>query len=85
MTRVLRKVNLVKNLKTNPKAFWKYAKSKIKTSSKIGDLQREDGTLVHDPKQKADLLNKALILVMYLQRKMCKMYPMSYTKTNPPP
>ena len=61
MTRDLRRtfeLNLAKNLKSNPKAFWKYAKSKLKTTSKIGDLTRDDGSLLHNPKEKADLLNE---------------------------
>ena len=31
--------DLVKNIKKNPKAFWKYANSKLKTRSKLGELK----------------------------------------------
>ena len=34
---------LTSDLKTNPKCFWKYVKSKTKTKSSIGSLEKPDG------------------------------------------
>jgi len=46
--------------KDNPKAFDKYAQSKLKTRARIVDLKAPDGTLLTAPKEKADILNNFL-------------------------
>ena len=46
------------DLKTNPKAFWKYTKSRLKTKPKVGDLKDTNGQLVSDAKLKAGILNQ---------------------------
>ena len=47
-----------RNVKQNPKAFWRYCRSKIKNRSKLGDLKMADGKLTGDDDEtKADLLN----------------------------
>ncbi len=43
--------------KTNPKAFYKYAKSKLKSKSQIPDIIYADSTACSD-REKADVLNK---------------------------
>ena len=46
------------DLKTNPKAFWKYSNSRLKTKPKVGDLKDTNGKLVSDAKLKAGVLNE---------------------------
>ena len=49
--------DLAKNIKRNPKAFWKYVNSKTKVRCGIGDLTREDGTIASTDEDKAETLN----------------------------
>jgi hypothetical protein len=49
--------DLAHNIKTNPKAFWRYPNSKLKNKPKLGDLKQEDGSLTQDDGIKAELLN----------------------------
>ena len=51
------KPNLEKNLKHNPKDFWRYCNSKMKSQSRLGDIQDKDGKLTNDDSEKAELLN----------------------------
>lgn len=44
-------------VKTNPKQFWKYVRSKTKSKGKINDLEDVDGNIVTDDLQKAEILN----------------------------
>ena len=50
--------------KYNTKAFYKYAQSKLKTRARIADLKASDGTLITAPKEKADLLNNFLNVLL---------------------
>ncbi len=43
--------------KTNPKSFWKYANSKLKTKSCIGNLENAEGNLMYEDKEKVEILN----------------------------
>ena len=49
--------DLSRNIKTDPKAFWRYTNSKMKNRPRLGDLQQEDGSLTKDYSKKAQLLN----------------------------
>ena len=51
---------LVQDLKSNPKAFWKYVRSRMKTTLKISDLDMGDGSITYTNKQKTDTLNSFL-------------------------
>ena len=44
--------------KRNPKAFYRYARSKMKIKSTVGDLERLDGTMTDTGVQKAEVLNR---------------------------
>ena len=60
LTRKLRKSfeeSISQNIKTNPKAFWKYSKSQLKTHSTINDLIDSDGNTVHSDTPKAQIFN----------------------------
>ena len=60
LTRKLQKEfekDIIKKLKKDPKAFWRYANSKLKTRSKIADLLKSDGTLTQTEEEKAQVLN----------------------------
>ena len=46
-----------KNVKHNPKQFWKYINSKSKTKTGINSLEDEQGNLIHDNSKKAEILN----------------------------
>jgi len=50
-------MKLAKESKQNPKAFYKYAKSKLKTRPGISQLSRDDGSLTKTDTQKANILN----------------------------
>ncbi|KAI8484062.1 hypothetical protein Bbelb_381800 [Branchiostoma belcheri] len=50
--------NLVRDLKQNPKSFWRYVNSRLKTKTTIGDLKKADGTMTSSNKEKADTLNQ---------------------------
>ena len=49
---------VAKNVKENPKAFWKYAKSKTQTRTGIADLRKPDGELTCTEEEKAEILNE---------------------------
>ena len=48
--------NLAKNVKTNPKEFWRYAKDSLKTRGGLPDLRKTDETFITSD-EKADILN----------------------------
>ena len=48
---------LVNGLKNDPKAFWRYANSKLKSKDKISQLKKANGTSTDNDKEKADELN----------------------------
>ena len=50
--------NLALSVKLNPKSFWKYAKSRLKTRASIPALDEPDGTKAVLPDDKANALNK---------------------------
>ena len=45
-------------IKSNPKCFWKYVKSKSKTKIGVQGLKNEKGDMIEDPIGKANLLNE---------------------------
>jgi hypothetical protein len=49
---------IAKAAKSNPKAFYAYAKSKLKTQENVADLKDSDGSKVTCDGSKAELLNK---------------------------
>ena len=61
LTRKLRRdfeTKIAQNAKDNPKQFWGYMKSRLKTRPKIPALRKADGSTASNPKDKADLLNE---------------------------
>ena len=58
LTRKLRKTfeeSITKNIKANPKAFWKCSKSRLKTHSTINALINPDGNIVHSDTLKVEI------------------------------
>jgi ribonuclease P/MRP protein subunit RPP40 len=49
---------LAKNIKNDSKSFFAYIRSKQRTKDKVGPLRHQDGALVIDDQDGADLLNK---------------------------
>ena len=45
-------MEVLEKIKTNPKAFYSYAKRKKKVKSRIGPLKDKEGNLHSDPKKK---------------------------------
>ena len=45
------------NMKNNPKLFWKYVNSKLKTRQPLSDLTKPDGKLTTTDEEKAEVLN----------------------------
>ena len=61
LTRNLRKeyeIKLVSAIKQNPKAFWRYSSSRLKTKSRVEDLLDERGTLTSNSQAKAEILSR---------------------------
>ena len=60
LTRQLRmdfETQLVSDIKANPRAFWKYSNTRLKTKPRVGDLRDGSGALISDGEAKAGLLN----------------------------
>ena len=60
LTRRLRRdfeENLARKLKSNPKAFWRYSNTRLRTKARLDDLTDESGLTVSDDTGKAELLN----------------------------
>ena len=49
--------SITDKVKSNPKAFWKYANSKRKCKIKIRDLITDNGSIIDSDDEKVDLLN----------------------------
>ena len=49
--------NISQKIKTEPKQFWRYVKSKTKSVDGVFNLKNEDGTFTKSDKEKAELLN----------------------------
>ena len=59
LTRRLRKdfeANLVQDIKKNPKRFWRYANTQLKTKARVQDLVRADGSVASTDMEKAQTL-----------------------------
>ncbi len=50
--------NLAKNVKSNPKGFFKYARSKTRSKDKVGPLTDENGDSITNDSKTADVLNE---------------------------
>ena len=49
--------DLARNVKSDPKAFWRYCNTKLKNKPRIGDIKANDGTKTQCDLAKADILN----------------------------
>ena len=49
--------SIVRELKQNPKAFWRYSSSRLKTKSRVEDLITDNGTVASTNLEKAKTLN----------------------------
>ena len=63
-SKILVEKNIAQNVKKNPKAFWKYTQTKLKTKSGIPDLERSDSTK-SNPNYTSDDSEKADIFLSY--------------------
>ena len=61
LTRRLRRdfeQDMVRKIKHDPKQFWKYSNSRLKTKLKIDDLQDENGRITSKDEDKAEIFNR---------------------------
>ena len=59
---------IASNIKTDPKAFYKYMKHKTDNRSEIGALEMDDGTLTKDDQHSAEVLNQYFSTVFTEER-----------------
>ena len=72
LTRTLRRnfeLNLARNIKGNPKLFWKYAKSRQKSRQAIPTLTKATGEKATSDKEKAETLNTFFTSVFTIEDK----------------
>ena len=61
LTRNLRAIferRLVTDIRDNPKGFWRYAGTRLRTKTRVEDLEAVDGTMAREDHEKANLLNQ---------------------------
>ena len=58
-----KEINIAKDIKKNPKAFFRYVTTKTKPRVNVSNLRKEDGSLTDSDKQKCDILNDFFISV----------------------
>ena len=51
--------------KENPKAYYRYANSKLKAKENVGPLEDKSGNLVYDDKEMGEILNKYCFIYIY--------------------
>ena len=52
---------MVKNLKANPKVFWAYLNSKIKSASGVGTLKGQNDSIAETDSDKAEVLSSFFV------------------------
>ncbi len=75
--------DLIKKLKKDTKAFWRYADSKLKTRSKISQFSRKGGTLTQTEEQQAQVLNEFFSSV-FIEEDLCQMPNLQKRYQNDP-
>ena len=55
--KIAKEADIAKKVKTNPKSFFSYVNSQIKTREDISNLRREDGSLTTNDQEKSEVLN----------------------------
>ena len=55
--RIHHEQDIISNIRRNPKSFWRYINSHMKTRSGIDSIQRPDGSTATSDQEKAELLN----------------------------
>ena len=50
-------IKLAEDVKSHSKTFWKYGNDNLKTRDKANDLLKEDGSLIKNDNEKAEVLN----------------------------
>lgn len=67
---ILKSIEEKKKAWNNPKRFYAYISNARKTRAKIGPLKNEDGEIVADAKEQAEILNKYLASVFTRSNKV---------------
>ena len=63
--------DIAKNAKKNPKAFWRYSSSQMKTRATSGNLEKEDGTMTSGNGERAEEHNKFFASVFTDEDRTC--------------
>ena len=66
---------LVTDIRDNPKGFWRYAGSRLRTRTRVEDLQADDGTMAREDHDKASLLNKYFHSVFTIENEIVPSLP----------
>ena len=64
-------IKLAKNIKTNPKAFYSYVRSKSRTKDKVCPLKNEIGEIISDDEGICEVLNQFFSSVYTIENTMC--------------
>ena len=70
--------DLVNHIKDNPKGFWRYAGSRLRTKTRVEDLRADDGTVAHEDHEKANLLNSYFHSVFTTENPCLPSMPSTY-------
>ena len=73
-------MNLARNIKNNPKLFWKYTKSRLISRQEIPSLTKPNGEKATTDKDKAETLNAFFASVFTIEEKDT-IPPVDYTTT----
>ena len=72
-------INVAKNIKTNPKKFWKFVNNKLKKKDKLGPLIGPDQEVIDTDEEKANLLNKFFASVFTYENEILPNKPIMQT------
>jgi len=59
------------NIGKNPKCFWSYVKSRVKTCMNIGSIEGMDGQLHHSDCTKANVFNNFFLVCLFMKTPIC--------------
>ena len=72
-------INVAKNIKANPKKFWKFVNNKLKKKDKLGPLIGPDQEVIDTDEEKANLLNKFFASVFTYENEILPDKPIMQT------
>ena len=67
--RIIFEQKFVKDVKNNPKSFYRYVRTKTKSKDKVGPLKDSAGNLIEENNRMCDTLNNFLISLLQFSHK----------------